>query len=67
VGQVAAGIRQRREHLKLDVSEVAAAASASAQGWYHWEQGTHMPPLAKLPAIAAALKCTPRDLIPDDC
>jgi transcriptional regulator with XRE-family HTH domain len=63
VGQIAAEIRRRREKKKLLVAETAAAAGVPVQTWYHWEQA-HSLPLDRLPAIAAALGCKPRDLVP---
>lgn len=62
-GQVGAEIRKRREKAKLSVEEAAAAAGAPVPTWYHWEKGRHLP-LERLPAIAAALKCSVRQLIP---
>ena len=63
VGRIAAEIRRRRLRKKLNVEQAAAAAGVPAQTWYHWEQA-HSLPLASLPAIAAAVGCTPRDLVP---
>lgn len=62
-GQIAAEIRRRRLAKKLSVEEAAAKAQVPAQTWYHWEQA-HSLPLAALPAIAAAVGCTPRQLLP---
>jgi transcriptional regulator with XRE-family HTH domain len=64
VGQIAAEIRRRREKKKLTVEQAAAAAGAPVQTWYHWEKGRHLP-LDRLPAIAQALGCKVRALIPD--
>ncbi len=63
VGRIAAEIRRRREKKKLLVIQAAAAAGVPVQTWYHWEQGKVLP-LKALPAIAAAVGCTPRDLVP---
>ena len=64
VGQIAAEIRRRRLRRKLSVAEAAEAAGVPAQTWYHWEQA-HSLPLDRLPAIAAALACKVRNLIPN--
>lgn len=64
-GRVGAEIRKRRERAKLTVQAAAAAAGASEPAWYHWEAGRHLN-LARLPAIAAALGCKVRQLIPDE-
>lgn len=63
VGQIAAEIRRRRTKKKLSVEEAAAAAEVPVQTWYHWEQA-HSLPLDRLPAIAAALGCTAKQLLP---
>ena len=63
IGQIGARIRRQRERQKLTVEEAAAAAEASAPAWYHWEKGKHLA-LDRLPAIAEALGCTVRSLIP---
>ena len=62
-GQVAARIRERRLKKKISVEDAAAAAGVSAQAWYHWEKGTHLP-LEALPKAARALGCSVRSLIP---
>jgi transcriptional regulator with XRE-family HTH domain len=64
-GRIGAEIRRRRERKKLSVEEAAAKAKAPPPTWYHWEMGRHLP-LDRLPAIAAALACKPRDLLPRD-
>ena len=63
VGQVAAEIRRRRLERFDSAEEAARIAGVPVQTWYHWEQGTPMP-LDKLPAIAKAVGCRPRDLLP---
>lgn len=63
-GQIAAEIRRRRERKKLSVADAAEAAGVPAQTWYHWEQA-HSLPLDRLPAIAAALGCKVRQIIPE--
>jgi len=62
-GQIGARIRARRLKLKLSVDEAARRAGVSNPGWYHWEKGEALP-LAKLPAIAKALSCSIRSLLP---
>jgi len=63
-GQVGARIRDRRERMRLSVEEAAAAAGVAAPTWYHWESGLRSP-MDRLPAIAAALGCKPRALLPE--
>ena len=63
VGQISSEIRRRREKKKLLVVEAATAAGVPAPTWYRWEQGNGLP-LDALPAIATALGCKPRDLLP---
>lgn len=63
-GQVAAEIRRRRLAMKVSAEKAAAAAGVPVQTWYNWERGRHAPGLDRLPAIAAALGCAPRDLVP---
>ena len=62
-GKIAAEIRRRREKKKLSVADAAAAAGVPEQTWYRWEQGRSIP-LDSLPAIARALGCTLRQLLP---
>jgi len=63
-GQIGARIRARRERLKLTVPEAAERTGSNDQTWYSWERGRHLP-LERLPAIAEALSCKVRALIPD--
>ena len=63
LGKIAAEMRRRREKKKLSVAGAAAAAGVPEQTWYRWEQGRSIP-LVSLPAIAGALGCTVRQLIP---
>lgn len=65
VERVGAGLRRRRERLKLSVEEAARAAGVSPPAWYHFEAGTDLR-LAHLPAVAKALRCKVRALIPDE-
>jgi len=62
-GQVGARIRARRWRQKLTVQAAAELAGMPAPTWYHCEDGRHLA-LDRLPAIAAALECTVRSLIP---
>lgn len=63
--RVAAQVRARRLRKKLTVEEAARAAGVPAPTWYHFEAGRSLT-LERLPAIAAALGCTPRALLPAD-
>lgn len=65
VERVGAGLRRRRERLKLSVEDAAAAAGVSAPAWYHFESGKDLR-LAHLPAVAKALRCKVRTLIPEE-
>jgi transcriptional regulator with XRE-family HTH domain len=65
VARVGAMIRAKREAKKMSVAEAADAAEIPAPTWYHFEAGRHLR-LERLPAIAAALKCKVRVLIPDE-
>jgi len=68
--KVADLIRTRRLELQLRAEDVAEKVSALAgravnvQTWYHWEKAEHPFDIDFLPAIAAALGCDPRDLLP---
>lgn len=64
VGRVAAEIRRRRVARKLSAEAAAEKAGVPVQTWYNWERGRHLP-LDRLPAIAAALRCRIRCLVPD--
>lgn len=63
-GRVAAEIRRRRLAKNLSAEEAAASAAVPVQTWYNWERGRHLP-LDALPAVAKALKCKVRALIPE--
>lgn len=62
-GRVGAVIRRRRLKRQLSAGEAATAAGVPRATWYHWESGRHLA-LERLPAIADALWCEERDLIP---
>lgn len=62
-GQVGARIRARRLKLRLEVAQAAERAGVSVPGWYHWEDGRHLP-LDALPRVAEALECSVRSLLP---
>lgn len=61
-GQVGAEIRRRREQKKLSVDECARRSGVPVPTWYHFEKGRFQ--LERLPAIAKALRCSPREVIP---
>lgn len=65
VGRIGQRIRTRRERKKLTVESAAAAAGVAVPTWYHWEAGRHLQ-VDRLPAIAAALSCKVRDLVPNE-
>lgn len=65
VGRIGQRIRSRRERKKLSVEAAAQAAGVGVPTWYHWEAGRHLN-IARLPAIAGALACKVRALIPDE-
>lgn len=62
-GQVGAEIRRRREQKKLSVEQAAGRAGVPVQTWYKYEKGILV--LNRLPAIAKALGCKARQIIPD--
>lgn len=59
---VGAGIRQRRLKKGLTAEQAAAAAGVPAPTWYHFEAGKLT--IDRLPAIAEALGCSLRSLLP---
>ena len=63
IGQIAAEIRTRRMKKKLSVEAAAAAGDMPVPTWYRRENGRGLT-LESLPAIAAALGCQAKDLIP---
>lgn len=65
LGQIGAEIRRRRERKKLSVADAAAAAGVPAPTWYRWEAGKGLT-LERLPAVAEALGCKVRQLLPDE-
>ena len=68
--KVARRIRERRLELQLRAEDVAESVGTLAQRpinvqtWYHWEKAEHPFDIDLLGPIAEALKCSPRDLIP---
>jgi transcriptional regulator with XRE-family HTH domain len=62
-GQIGARIRARRLRCKLSVAEAAARAGMAVPTWYHAESGRSLS-LDRLAAIAAALGCALRALLP---
>lgn len=65
VGRVGAEIRRRRLRRRLSLKDAAAKIGVPAPTWYAWEAGRYGPPLARLPAIATALGCPVRSLVPE--
>jgi transcriptional regulator with XRE-family HTH domain len=63
IGQIAAEIRKRRTKKKLTVEAAAAVAGVPAPTWYRRENGRGLT-LESLPAIATALGCQARELLP---
>ncbi len=57
-------IRRRRRMLDISATELAAALGSSLRVIRRWERGTNPPHLATLLAIATALRCDLRDLLP---
>lgn len=66
VGRLAAVIRTRRERAKLTPAEVCKRLKIGASTYYRWESGERPPRTEDLPALAAALGCTVRQLMPPD-
>ena len=64
-GRVGALFRKRREAVRLSVEQAAELAGVPASTWYRWEQGSNIPRMDRLPDIAQALKCSPRQLVPE--
>ena len=64
-GRFAARLRLLRTKNKLAVEEVAAAIGVESYVWYKWEDGRREPSIDQFPAIAAALGCKPRQLLPE--
>jgi len=62
-GKVGARIKVQRLKKRLSVLEAAGHAGVSATMWNSWEDGRRLP-LDRLPAIAAALGCSVRSLMP---
>jgi len=57
-------IRETRERKGLTVEHCADVAGVAVPTWYHFERGRSIG-LDKLPLIAAALRVSVRQLIPD--
>ena len=64
-GAMAAAIRARRVKRGLSVDEACARAKITTAAWYDWESGRNAVPMRTLPAIARALGCKPKALIPE--
>jgi transcriptional regulator with XRE-family HTH domain len=63
-GRIGGEVRRRRERAKLTVEQAAEKAGCPPATWYNWESGRFDLPVSRLPAIAAALGCQARDLVP---
>jgi len=57
-------IRRRRLKTERSAGDLAEACGVGPQCWYDWELGRVWLPVERLPQIAAALGCQPRDLLP---
>lgn len=64
LSHLAAAIRERRGRRNRSTSEAATAAGCSEVAWRKWEAGERWPGPESLAAIARALGCRPRDLLP---
>lgn len=58
-----AGLKEARERLGMSQEEAARACSTSASAYQRWERGIANPPAAKAEKVAAALRCTLRELV----
>ena len=58
-----AGLKEARERLGMSQEEAARACSTSASAYQRWERGIANPPAAKAEEVAAALRCTLRELV----
>lgn len=65
LGKIGAEIRRRRERKGLSVAAAADAAGVPVPTWYRWEAGSGLT-LERLPAVAEALDCKVRLLLPGD-
>ena len=63
-GRLGANIRARRLRRKLSTIACARAAGVSHSTWCRWETGD-LPAMLHLDAIAAVLRCRPKDLLPE--
>lgn len=63
-GRVAARLKELRLSKGKDIDDLAATLGVSAKTVYQWESGRSSPQYDKLPAIAAALGCSIRQLFP---
>jgi transcriptional regulator with XRE-family HTH domain len=62
--RLAVEVRRRREKRGLSVEKAASLAGMSVAAWYDLEAHRRQPAISKLPAIAEALGCRPRALLP---
>lgn len=63
-GRLAAAIHARREAIDMPVAELAEKVGVTTQTVYEWERGASAIDWNRLPALAKALRTTPRRLIP---
>jgi len=65
IGAMAAAIRARRVKAGLSVDEACARAKITTAAWYDWESARNAVPVRTLPAIARALGCKAKALVPN--
>lgn len=59
-------IKQVREEQDIAASELAAAIGCCKEAVHAWERGGSMPSIATLVLVAAALRCSLVDVLPDE-
>lgn len=59
-------LRAMREERNISAAELAAAIGAAAVTVLAWERGRSMPSLPTMVMLAAALRCSIVDLLPDE-
>ena len=64
-GRFAARLRYLRKEKRLSVEEAAAAIGVEPYTLYRGEEGRREPAVEHFPAIAAALGCKLRNLLPE--
>lgn len=63
-GRFAAGLRRRRDKAGLLLADVAREVNVATVTVYQWEAGSRSPRIEDLPALAKALGCSVRALMP---